>query len=151
MMLPSKLRLKLHYIHCTWLFQLLSFVCSVQLSLCCIDGQFKFRSAISDSEPLFHSGQILEAGEAILSHGNSTSGASRRVSKVITKAKITTIHMKARMSPYPGTNLQRFKVEDDKVPWQVRHVNYVDEICCHLTIFFFDLLLLSNLLCSTCV
>lgn len=97
---------------------------------------------------MFHLGQILEAGEAILSCGNGAPGSSRRASKVIAKTKITTIHMKARMSPYPGTNLQRFKVEDDKVPWQVRHVDYVDEICCHLTIFLFDLLLLSGWLCG---
>ena len=35
------------------------------------------------------------------------------------KSKITNIHTKSRLSPYPGSTIKRFKIPDDQVMWEV--------------------------------
>lgn len=61
---------------------------------------------------------ILEASQSIMSSAASSSQLNA------VKSQITTIHTKARMSPYPGTMIKRWKVPDDKVLWQHPYPEY---------------------------
>ena len=60
---------------------------------------------------------VLEASENIMSNHSSDS----RMSK---KSQINSIHTKARLSPYPGSMTQRFKVPDNLVSWEVKFISY---------------------------
>ena len=62
---------------------------------------------------------ILEASENIMKKsGVSASDGDE------TKAKVTNIHTKARQSPYPESTVQRFKISDKDVMWDVGLAEY---------------------------
>ncbi|XP_064607537.1 transient receptor potential cation channel subfamily M member-like 2 isoform X2 [Liolophura sinensis] len=53
-----------------------------------------------------------------------TSGRKQPLKRQITLDKNSLVHTKSRSSPYPGTEIHRFEVPEEKVPWQVEFPEY---------------------------
>ena len=64
---------------------------------------------------IYFSAALLQAGSIL--------GTNEATEKVPPPSNITAIHIKARSSPYPGSIVQRARVPDSFIPWEVSFIH----------------------------
>ena len=72
------------------------------------------------------SDRVIELERMLHSNKISLESISHKLDKSdvlgVSSVKGLLVHVAARLSPYPGTNVARFPVLDGYVPWEVRYM-----------------------------